>query len=899
MFADAEAVRRPLEGHYSLPLVALSIVIVMIASFAALDLGGRMTAASGRARAAWLCGGAFAMGIGIWSMHYVGMEAFHLPIPVEYAWPTVVISLLAAVLASGVALLIVSRPAMSVRNAVAGSLFMGAGIAGMHYIGMSAMRLAADIVYNPLLVILSIAIAIADSFIALKLGFAFREDIPTWSWRKVWAVLLMGSAIPAMHYVGMAAATFVPTPTVQGSLQHAVRVNALALLGVVVVTMVVLLTAIVTAMRDRALSLHAQELARSRVQLQNIFENMAEGIVVFDRALQIVQTNASAVKLFGATAIRSYEALRREFELSLPDGTVLPTEMLPLQRAIRGDFIDNYRLRFRRKDTGKSISVEVSTRPIFDASGGSSQVMISYRDTTEREQMDEVRSRLAVIVESSEDAIIGVNLDGIITSWNRGAEKLFGYASLETIGQSIRILIPPDRSGEEDDILRRIENGETVTHFETQRLRKSGNSLQVSLTISPIRNAAGAIVGASKIARDITGAKQMQQQLRQSQKMEAMGQLTGGIAHDFNNLLGIIIGNLDLLERALGGQPAPLARVRTAHKAAVRGADLTRRLLAFSRQEDLSPRPTSLADCVRNTAELAARVLGPEITMKMECDSALPPVLVDPTGLENALLNLVVNARDAMPGGGRLTIATRLSNLEPAYPAVRTGDLKAGVYACVSVSDTGTGMSAETLERAFDPFFSTKPAGKGSGLGLTMVYGIAKQSGGIARIYSELGYGTTVSLYLPLAEDAQPVSNAKAPEKQVPWRRAKVLVVDDEEDLLEIAASYLREMGHEAFPAKSAAVALEVAGREPEIALVITDILMPGGMNGVDLAQRLREWNPAIKIVYSSGFPADALTEKNGKLSEGPLLRKPYQRDEFERLLRRVMEEGNQKMAEY
>ena len=894
MFADA--VKAPLKGTYNVPLVFLSIVIAIISSFAALDLAGRISGASSRTRIVWLSGGALAMGIGIWSMHYVGMEAFSLPVPVEYDWPTVLVSLLAAVLASGLALHIISRPKMTTIHLLFGSLLMGAGIAGMHYIGMDAMRLAAKMVYVPYLVVLSVGIAVGDSYVALKLGAAFRKNIEAWNARQMWAALLMGCAIPAMHYAGMAAARFFPTQTVQGNLQHAIRVSNLALAGIVVVTMVVLMTAIASSMMNRALALRDEELTHSRVHLQNIFENMAEGIIVFDNSFNIVHCNASAKRLFGSSVVRCADDFRRAFQLCFPDGTPLPEDMLPVRRAFRGEFLDNCRLRFRRTDTGSRIFAEVTTRPVRNSAGVVSEVMISYRDISEREQMDEIRSRLAAIVESSEDAIVGKDLDGNVITWNRAAEKLFGYSSAEIVGKSIRALIPRDRIHEEDDILKRIRKGETVEHFETERLRKDGRVVQVSLTISPIRDAVGAVVGASKIARDITNAKKMQRQLRQSEKMEAIGQLTGGIAHDFNNLLGIIIGNLDLLERALSNDEALLKRVGIAQKAAIRGADLTRRLLAFSRPEDLSPRPTRVDECVRTTAELATRVLGPEIVMKTECDPAVPPVLVDPTRLENALLNLVVNARDAMPNGGRLMIATRLSNLEAVYPAVRAGDLNPGVYACVSVSDTGMGMSSEILERAFDPFYTTKPAGKGSGLGLAMVYGFARQSGGTSRIYSEVGIGTTVSIYLPLASDEQQLGPDE-PVKTTMMDRAKVLVVDDEDDLLEIASTYLKDMGHVALKANNAGIALDIARLETDLDLVITDVLMPGEMNGVQLAQRLREQSPGIKIIYSSGFPADALAERGGILSEGPILRKPYQREEFEKILRQILGKGDSSEA--
>jgi PAS domain S-box-containing protein len=891
--AESGATGSVLKGYYSLQLVALSVFIAMIASYAALDLAGRMRGSAGRIRAVWLCGGATAMGIGIWSMHYVGMEAFHLPVPVRYDWPTVLVSLVAAVLASALALLIVSGRVLTVGRLNAGSFFMGSGIAAMHYIGMSAMRLPAVMLYNPWLVLLSVVLAIGSSGLALRLGFALRNETAAWGRNKIGAALIMGCAIPSMHYVGMAAATFVSAPIEQGSLHHAVTVSGLAFAGIIVVTLMVLLVAITTSIVDRVLSLHAQRLASSRIQLQMIFENMAEGLVVVDRGFNIVQANQAAVHLLNLSSkTMTVAEVTRLFESSLPDGSILARDMQPSSRAFRGEFLDDFRMRIRRRDSGKIVTVEVTTRPIPNEAGETSEIMISYRDVTERDQLDQVRSRLAAIVESSEDAIFGCDPSGIVTSWNRGAERLFGYLGSEMLGQSIQKIIPPDHAHEGSDILSRIAQEQTVSHMETVRRRRDGQLIQVALSISPIRGVDGAIVGSSRIARNITDMKLLQRQLQQSQKMEAIGQLTGGVAHDFNNLLGVIIGNLDLLERAVADNQPALKRVHIAQKAAGRGADLTKRLLAFSSREELSPCATGLSDSVRNTTELAARTLGPEIKIVTECDPSLPPAFVDPSRLESALLNLVVNARDAMPGGGTITISTRLINLEENYPAVRTGELATGAYASVCVSDTGHGMSRETAERAFEPFFTTKPRGKGTGLGLAMVYGFARQSGGTARIYSEPGYGTTVSLYLPFA--TTPDDFLAEPEKTSLQRvRGKVLVVDDEEDLLEVAVVYLEAMGHVALHAKDAATALGVAAREPDIDVMVTDILMPGGMNGVELARKMRELNPRIRIVYSSGFPADALMEKSGASVEGPLLHKPYQRSEFIEMIHRVMEEGD------
>ncbi|MES2237596.1 MAG: PAS domain S-box protein [Pseudomonadota bacterium] len=514
-------------------------------------------------------------------------------------------------------------------------------------------------------------------------------------------------------------------------------------------------------------------------------------------------------------------------------------------------------------------------------------------DITERTEIDITRARLAAIVESSEDAIVGKDINGIVTDWNAGATKVFGYSADEMVGHPLLPLLPPDRLHEEDQILNRIRRGEIIEHLETVRRRKDGKQIDVSITVSPIRDAANKIIGASKIARDITERKDLEQQLRQSQKMEAVGQLTGGIAHDFNNLLGVVLGNLDLLERLVAGNEATLKRVQNAQKAAMRGADLTRRMLVFSSRQSLNPAPTSLDESIQNMIEMAARALGPEIKITTNLDQSVPPVLVDAAGLENVLLNLAVNARDAMPDGGSLKISTQLSDLEASYPPVQAEELKPGRYARITVSDTGQGMSREILEHVFEPFFTTKPRGKGTGLGLAMVYGFVKQSGGTVRIYSELGHGTTVSFYLPLAEGTLSPTTAAAASKPQATTGGTVLVVDDEVDLLEIAAAYLEEMGYRVFLAPDGARALEVLAREPGIELLVTDVIMPGGMNGVELARKVRQLKPGVKIVYSSGFPSDALAERSGTQVDGPLLYKPYQRNDFAAAIRRAMEGDN------
>jgi PAS domain S-box-containing protein len=496
--------------------------------------------------------------------------------------------------------------------------------------------------------------------------------------------------------------------------------------------------------------------------------------------------------------------------------------------------------------------------------------------------------------------MVVVNPGGEIVLLNAQAEKQFGYHRDELLGQNVKNIIPEGFAERLiADALRTTAEAlaqQIGTGIELHGRRKDGNQFPIEIMLSPLESAEGILITAA--IRDISERKQLARQLQQSQKMEAVGQLTGGIAHDFNNLLTVIIGNLGLLDLLVSDNEAALKRIQTAQKAAARGADITRRLLAFSSDDGLKPSFVSLGDSIQNMIEMASRGLGLDIKITTDVDPSVPPIFVDSVGLESALLNLVVNARDAMPTGGSIIVSSLLRHLDDTHPAVKTGDLKKGLYVCVKVTDTGLGMSRETLDRACEPFFTTKPHDKGSGLGLSMVYGFVKQSGGVVRIYSELGHGTTVSFYLPIVADqsqAVPVDATRPSDEKL---GGTVLVVDNEMDILEVAVAYLEKMGFTTLEAKDGASALKIIAQHGEIDLMITDIVMPGGMNGAVLAQKARILRPRLRIIFSSGFPAEALKEKTIPLIDGPLLRKPYQRTEFAAVVYRVMEAGSAQPAE-
>jgi PAS domain S-box-containing protein len=635
-----------------------------------------------------------------------------------------------------------------------------------------------------------------------------------------------------------------------------------------------------------------RQLAHMETRYRALLEAAPDAMVVVDQRSQIVLVNVQSEKQFGYSRD---ELLGQEVKSIIPEGfaeRLIADGTRTAAEALAQQIGTGIELTGRRKD-GSNFPIEIMLSPLDSPEG--ILVTAAIRDITVRKDAEkhlaQMESRYRGLLEAAPDGMVVVNEDGEIVLLNAHAEKQFGYRRDELLGHKVTDIIP------EGFAERLIADGTRTaaealaqqigTGIELHGRRKDGTRFPIEIMLSPLESAEGVLVTAA--IRDISERKQLARQLHQSQKMEAVGQLTGGIAHDFNNLLGIIIGNLDLLDRLVSDNPAAMKRIQTAQKAATRGAEITRRLLVFSRNEELKPSVIRMGDSIQNMIELAAGALGAEIRITTQVDASMPPIFVDPAGLESALLNLVVNARDAMPRGGSIVVTSHARYLIEGHPVVLAGDLQAGRYACVSVSDTGHGMSKETLERAFEPFFTTKPRNKGTGLGLAMVYGFVKQSGGTVRVYSEMGHGTTVSFYLPLADGPGPQLPAAAGMPQQAKLAGTVLVVDDEPDLLEIALAYLADMGYTALQAKDGMSALEMIAQRNDIDLLVTDIVMPGGLNGLDLVQEVRALRPDIKIIYSSGFPAKVLEEKSMPLVDGPLLHKPYQRSEFAAMIRSVL----------
>ncbi len=483
----------------------------------------------------------------------------------------------------------------------------------------------------------------------------------------------------------------------------------------------------------------------------------------------------------------------------------------------------------------------------------------------ERERF-ELAEQLAAIVESSTDAIIGTSLDGTITSWNTGAEHTFGYQAAEIIGRPSSLLIPPVTAPQLVPILDLVRRGERVEHFEAKRLHKDGSIIELSSTISPIRDITGAVVGLSTVGRDMTERNRaeaerraMEHQLHQAERLQSLGQLAGGIAHDFNNLLAAIMNYAGFVAEQTGDRPAVRADAEQIQAAAERAARLTRQLLIFSRRQETMPETLDLNAIVADIRNLLSRSIGAHIELTVTLAPDLPPIEADRGQIEQVLLNLAVNARDAMPHGGTLTIATSPADLDTSYTTTHPGTVP-GRYARLTIADTGTGMSEDVAAHIFEPFFTTKPQDKGTGLGLSTVYGIVTQSGGGISIDTAEGSGTTFRLCFPAAAKAP--AAAPGPASRMPGRGETILVVDDEPAVLDVTARILQQNGYSTLQAATYEQALSLAAAH-DLHLLLTDSVMPR-MSGQTLAERITETRPGLPVVYMSGY-----SEKPGPRGAG------------------------------
>ena len=639
-----------------------------------------------------------------------------------------------------------------------------------------------------------------------------------------------------------------------------------------------------------------------------LLESIPDAIVGVDQSGTIVQINAQTEALFG---YKREELIGKKVEILIPE------RHHARHSGHRADFSENPRVRQmgpglnlhgRRKD-GSEFAVEISLSPVSTEDGV--LVLSAIRDVSERKRIEEelnranaelnertnrqlweYRARLASIIDSSEDAIIGKDLNGIVTSWNKGAEHVYGYSADEMVGNSITKISPADRPDEIPGILRKIRRGETVSHFESVRVTKDGRHLNISLTVSPIHDAQGTIVGASAIGRDITAHKRAEDQLRQAQKMEAIGRLAGGVAHDFNNILGIITACIELLESRIDSKAASQQYIDNIRKAAERGATLTRQLLAFSRQQVVQTTVLDLNARLRETSKLLRPLMGDDVEVIISGRSSAAVVEGDPVQLDQVILNLAVNARDAMPKGGKLILETSTIEMDETM-AAQHAPLTAGKYVQLTVSDTGTGMDSATAARIFEPFFTTKEVGKGTGLGLAMVYGIVRQSNGHILVYSEPGRGTTFKIYMPSAEDKIGLPTPGKSEA-LPRRRTDttILLVEDDETMRMLTKQLLVDHGYNVIEASDGASALDTGVSEDKhIDVLLTDVVMRG-ISGPELVRQLASSRPKTKVIFMSGYTGELLSEHDVFQAGTRFLEKPFSRASLLKMVDAALEEA-------
>jgi PAS domain S-box-containing protein len=550
---------------------------------------------------------------------------------------------------------------------------------------------------------------------------------------------------------------------------------------------------------------------------------------------------------------------------------------------------------------GTEATLLTSKVPLRNALGHVIGLLGIYADITDRkraeEELSEREEQLRLILASTGEGIFGIDTEGKCTFANRACAQLLGFQEArDLLGQAMHPLMHHSRSDctpypiEECPTYHACDQDKMI-HMDSEVLwRADGTCFPTDYYSYPMKRN-GQVVGAVITFTDITERKEKDAQLLQAQKMELVGQLTGGFAHDCNNLLTIILGNLQLLEEEMGSEEELQELVADALSAARDGAELTQRLLTFSRKRTLQPQHVDINACLADVARLLRRTLGELIELEIKQDNTIPAIFVDPAQFESALLNLAINARDAMPTGGTLNIETSTTCIDPDE-APQSLALQPGTYVKISVSDTGIGMSPENATRAIEPFYTTKTNAKGSGLGLSMVYGFAKESGGEFLLRSALDKGTTASLFLPILSSTGEQSPVQTTPQDLPRGTETILVVEDEPRVRHLAQRSLTDLGYRVLETENALAAIEVLETEPGVDLVFSDIVMPGGTNGYELARWVVKNHPKLKVLLASGFKKQVANEHVTDKGGFPLLQKPYTKEQLAKAVRAALSEA-------
>jgi two-component system cell cycle sensor histidine kinase/response regulator CckA len=602
-------------------------------------------------------------------------------------------------------------------------------------------------------------------------------------------------------------------------------------------------------------------------ELAAIVDFADDAILSKDLEGTILTWNDAAERIYGYSAA---EAIGRSISMLVPPDR--PDEITGiLDRLRRGERVAHFETQRVRKD-GTVIDVSLTVSPLIDANTRVVGAAMIARDIGVYKEDEARLRRFEAIVEASEDAIVSRTIDGVITTWNGGAERLFGYTANEMIGTLVNDATPESPFDGGAD-LGKLRSGVRPRPFETRMLRKDGTRADVSVATSPIADRTGQVIGVARVIRDMTEQRLLEEQLAQSQKLEAIGSLAGGVAHDFNNVLTIIRVTCEVVLKNLSDE-ALRQKMEQIDRAAEHAASLTRQLLAFSRQQVLQPEPTDLNNVVEATLELADRLIGAPITLTRHLGTGLKPVHVDRSQLQQVILNLCINARDAMPQGGTISIRTSNVVLDEVDASVHL-EATPGAYVLLEVTDTGVGMDDEISSRIFDPFFTTKGS-EGTGLGLATVHGIVRQSGGHLSFDSEPGLGTAFRVFLPVATGSVlPAPPVLVADESFEGSET-ILVVEDNDVLRPMIAEMIGPYGYTVLVAADGVEALLVAAQHHgNIDLLLTDVVMPR-LNGRELSERLLKTNPGVKILFSSGYPADTVIRSRIAETRLAFIQKPY-----------------------
>src|SRR5438445_3841524 len=647
--------------------------------------------------------------------------------------------------------------------------------------------------------------------------------------------------------------------------------------------------AIVNARDVRERKRAEQELRRTTEFLSHAQAFAHIGSWEWDIARDTVIWSAETYQIFGLSPAQGSLALEQYLALIHPDdrGTVAGAVRRTLDTGAPFE-IDH---RIVHSD-GSIHFLHGRGGVVRDATGRPVGMTGTVLDITARKQAEEAlrqaNDRLETLIASAPLAIYSTDAAGAVQTWNPAAARLFGWTASEVVGRPVPTV--PEENGAQCTGLRpRVIGGESLNGVEVVRRKKDGTPVTASLSAAPLRDAEGRVTGILTLIQDVTDVKRLEQQFFQAQKMEAVGRLAGGVAHDFNNLLTAILGSTDLLLESLPADHPGREEAVETRKAALRAADLTRQLLAFSRQQVLAPRVLDLNDVVTDMHKMLHRLIGEDVELRTVLGENLGAARADPGQIEQVVVNLAVNARDAMPNGGRLTIETANVDLDDGYAAEHTVVVP-GRYVMLAVSDTGMGMDAATKTRVFEPFFTTKPKGKGTGLGLATVYGIVKQSGGYVWVYSEPGQGTGLKIYLPGVDAPVEASSPAHPKTGSLAGSETVLVVEDQEEVRRLTRRILEGRGYRVLVAASGPEALRLAEHQAGgIVLLVTDVVMPG-MGGRELGLLLGPARPRMNVLYVSGYTDESIVH-HGVLEPGvAFMQKPFSAEGLARKVREVLD---------